>query len=436
MKYNDKKSLRTHKNNDITTGTSLVNPEHVSQSGLCSICTMEGNCEVGKRAKTGETLFPEPFGTAQFGGEKKTPCLDDLQIIPELYGPSIDFEEVKVSSKIGSFQVSLPVTIASMGSTKVAHQYGEALAKGAARAGIPIGVGENVLATYGEKVLKKRLQPFLDHYNGKGALVVQLNENEKNKGLGEKACSLGAQALEIKLGQGAKQELGGEIEFESEEDAKKYREWGYKVKKTDKGTYQRHAKPPKLTDEDLEEYIMGAAEFDLPVWVKTGIGRGIKKLIDKINELNEEHGQIVEVLTIDGHEGGTGMSPWLIMNEMSVPSASLFTKLDYEPNFDILLAGGYNSGADIVKGILIGAQGASMGRSFLIAAGTIKDGERMGADGIVNYINALKEEVQMFTTTLDLEDLNEIRGKKENLLALSEEAGKMFGVSSDIKKVL
>ncbi|MFW5902873.1 MAG: glutamate synthase-related protein [archaeon] len=436
MKYNNKKNLRTHKNNDIVTGTSLVNPEHVSQSGLCSICTMEGNCEVGKRAKTGETLFPKPFGTAQFGGEKKTPCLDDLQIIPELYGPSIDFEEVKVSSKIGSFKVSVPIAIASMGSTKVAHQHGEALSEGAARAGIPLGVGENVLATYGERVLRKRIQPYLDHYNGKGALVVQLNENEKKKGLGEKACSLGAHALEIKLGQGAKQELGGEIEFESDKDAKKYREWGYKVKKTDKGTYQRHAKPPKLSDEDLENFILEAAEFDLPVWVKTGIGRGITKLIKRIHEINEENGQLVEALTVDGHEGGTGMSPWLIMNEMSVPSAALFTKLDFEPNFDILLAGGYNSGADIMKGILIGAKGASMGRSFLIAAGTIKDGEKMGADGVVNYVEALKEELQMFTTTLDKEDLNEVRGKKENILALSEESGKMFGVTSDIKKIL
>ena len=436
MDYNRKRTIRGHKNSDIVTDTSLVNPEHVSQSGLCSICTMEGNCEVGKRAKTGETLFPEPFGTAQFGGEKKTPCLDDLQIMPELYGPSIDFEEVSVSTEIGSFEVSAPVAIASMGSTKVAHQYGEELAEGAARAGIPVGIGENVLATYGEEVLRKRMEPYIDNYDGKGALVVQVNENERKKGLAEMAHSIGAHALEIKLGQGAKQELGGEIQFESEEEAEKYREWGYKVKETEDGKYQRHAKPPRLTDEALEEYILKSAEHDLPIWVKTGIGRGINKLMKKIHEMNEEYGQLIEALTVDGHEGGTGMSPWVIMNEMSVPSGALFKKLDFEPNFDIMLAGGYNSGPDITKALLLGAKGASMGRSFLIAAGTIEDGERLGADGVVNYVEALKKELQMITTTLDKEDLNEIIGKKENLLSLSEEAENMFGVTSDVEKIL
>ncbi len=436
MDYNKKKNIRTHKNNDIVTDTSLVNPEHVSQSGMCSICTMEGNCEIGKRAKTGETLFPEPFGTAQFGAEKKTPCLDDLQIIPELYGPSIDFEEVSVSTEIGSFEVAAPVAVASMGSTKVAHQYGKQLAEGAARAGIPIGIGENVLATYGEEVLKERMQSYIDNYEGKGALVIQVNENERKKGLPEIAHSMGAHALEIKLGQGAKQELGGEIQFESEKKAKKYREWGYKVKKTEDGKYQRHAKPPKLSDEVLEDYILKAAEHELPIWVKTGIGRGINKLIKTIHDLNEEYGELVETLTIDGHEGGTGMSPWIIMNEMSIPSAATFKKLEFEPNFDIMLAGGYNSGADIVKGILMGSKGISMGRSFLIAAGTFKDGERLGAEGVENYVEGLKKELQMITTTLDKEDINKVKGRKENLLALSEEAEKMFGVSSDPEKIL
>ncbi len=431
MDYNDKEPIRKHKNNDIVTQTSLVNPEHVSPSGLCSICTKEGNCEVGKRAKTGETLFPQPFGTAQFGGEKKLPSIEDLQILPELYGPNMDFEKVKTSIKIGSFKVSSPIAIASMGSTKVAHKHGEALAEGAARAGIPMGIGENVWATYGKEVLKERMEPYLEHYDGEGALVVQLNENERKQGLADEVCGLGAQALEIKLGQGAKQGLGGEIKFESQKDADKYREWGYKVKKNADGTYQRHAQPGSLSNEEFEDIVLEMAEYDKPIWIKTGMGKGITKLMKKMNQINREHGDIIEALTIDGYGGGTGMSPWLVMNEMNIHSGAVFNALDFEPSFDILTAGGFNSGPDIAKGMMLGARGAAMGRSFLIAANTLKDGESMGADGVVNYVEALEKELQMIAATVKKQKVKEIQGMKNNLASLNKEAEETFGVKMD-----
>ncbi len=433
MKYNQKDSLRTHKNCDIVTGTSLVNPEHVSPSGICSICTMEGNCEVGKKAKTGETLFPKPFGTAQFGAEKKLPSIEDLQILPRLYGPSMDFEEIKTSTNIGSFRVSLPIAVASMGSTQVAHNCGEALAEGAARAGIPMGVGENVWVTYGEKELKKRIKPYMDNYEGKGALIVQLNENERKKGLVEKACGLGAHALEIKLGQGAKQELGGEIKFEGEKNAKKYREWGYKVIENLDGSYQRHARPAPLSSEGLEDEVLQISECDKPIWVKTGMGRGIIRLMKKINDINKEYGDLIEVLTVDGYGGGTGMSPWLIMNEMNISSGALFNALDFKTSFDVVLAGGFNSGPDIAKGMMLGAKGIAMGRSLLIAANTLQEGKRMGAEGVINYVEALKKELQMISSTVKRERLEEITGMKEYLIALSKEAEETFGIPVNTK---
>lgn len=436
MKWNRKSPIRTHKNNDIVTNTTLVNPEHVSPSGLCSICVKEGNCEVGKRAKTGRTLFPEPFGTAQFGAEKELPSIEDLQIIPELYGPNMDFEEVDVSTSIGGFEVSAPIAVASMGSTKVAHTHGKELAEGAARAGIPYGIGENVWVTYGEKELEKRAKPYLDNYDGEGALVFQLNENERKQGLAEKAHVMGAHALEIKLGQGAKQGLGGEIQFESEEKAQKYREWGFKVKENPDGTYQRHAQPGSLSNDGLEETILETAEHDLPIWIKIGMGKGIHRLMRKINDINREHGEVVEVLTVDGYGGGTGMSPWLIMNEMNIPSPALFKSLEFEPSFDIMTAGGFNSGFDVAKGMMLGSKAVAMGRGFLIAVNTLKNGESMGSDGVVNYVKALKKEMRMISATLKEDKVKNIMGRRENLLALDKETESMFGVTKNASNVL
>jgi len=421
------KALRRHQNADIATKTKLTFEEHASQGGICSICTMDGNCEIGQKARSGRTVFPEPFGVAQFGGEKRLPNIEDIQILPELYGDSIVFEKVSTEMKIGSFKFSVPVSVAAMGSTKVAHLRGAALAEGAAKAGIGVVIGENVLATYGDAGLKERVQPFLDNYKKFGAVIVQGNGEDIKQGVFEKGAALGAHAIEVKIGQGAKQGLGGEIKFEGDALAEKYRKLGYIVIKNKDGTYQRHVQPGSLSDEQLKKNIMKYSKLDLPIWVKTGMGTGILKLVSTLQELKKDNGIRIECLTIDGFGGGTGMSPWLIMNEMSVPSATIFSMIEEKPDFDVLLAGGYNNGLDIGKAMMLGANGASMGRPFLIAANVAK------AEGVVNYIEAIKEELQMLCATQKTASVEKLVGRKQNLYPLDAQAAHMFGLERSFK---
>jgi methylamine---glutamate N-methyltransferase subunit C len=329
--------------------------------------------------------------------------------------------------KIGSFRFSVPVAVAAMGSTKVAHLRGAILAEGAANAGIGIVIGENVLATYGDAGLKERIQPFIDNYKKYGAMIVQGNGEDIKQGVFEKGAALGAHAIEVKIGQGAKQGLGGEIKFEGDEMAEKYRKLGYIVIKNKDETYQRHVQPGALSDEQLKKNIMKHSELDLPIWVKTGMGTGILKLVSTLQELKKEQGIRIECLTIDGFGGGTGMSPWLIMNEMSVPSATIFSMMEEKPEFDVLLAGGYNNGMDIGKAMMLGANGASMGRPFLIAANVAK------AEGVVNYVEAIKEELQMLCATQKVTSLEKIVGKKQNLYPLDAQAAHMFGLERSFK---
>jgi len=422
--------LRRHTNADIATGTKLAFPEHATQSGICSTCTMCGQCEIGKKARTGQSLFPEPYGM-QFGGEKRMPNLEDLQIIPELFGEEVKFAAVKTEKTIGSIKLKAPFVIAAMGSTKVAHEKGKILAEGAAKAGIGLVIGENMLATHGKGGMQQRIQPFLDNYDGNyGAVVQQGNPVDIENGVFETGKEIGVHAIEFKLGQGAKQGLGGEIKFKSKEEAEKYTKMGYHIVQNPDGSFQRHTPPGALKEEALRDLIIKYAELDLPMWAKIGMGKGIVKLVNSLNTIKKEQGVKFECLTIDGFGGGTGMSPWLIMNEMNIPSPYLYGMLEEKPNFDILLTGGIANGFDSAKAMMLGSSGVAMGRPFLIAAKTA------GEEGIVKFVKAMQEEMQMISATMRLNSVEEMVGKRENLISLSAGAEEAFGISRSPKKVL
>jgi len=425
----DLEGVRFHKNACVITGTKLYSPEHAAMSGLCANCIMCGLCEVGKKAKTGRTLFPGPFGSTQFGAEKRIPNMEDLQILPELYGTGLFFTKTTAEATLGGFKCSVPLVIAGMGSTKVASDLNDELTIGAAKAGITRVIGENYFITFGEEKLKHTIDIYKQNQNqGMGAIVIQVNANEHKLGLAGLAAKMGADAIEFKLGQGAKQGLGGEIQFKGEDLARKFKEAGYEVIKKADGSYERHAFPGSLSENSLRETLIEYAKHNLPIWVKTGMGTGVVKLIESLEKIKQEDNVPIKCLTVDGFGGGTGMSPWLVMNEMNIPSGALFTVLKKKPSFDVLLAGGYSTGFDIAKAMMLGADGVAMGRPFLIAAKQEK--------GIENFCRAINEELRMVAVTQKVDSASKIVGKRKALFALSKEAKNMFGITTEPKDVL
>jgi ferredoxin-thioredoxin reductase catalytic subunit len=419
----DKLHDRRHYNRDIVTQRRIAFPEHPSQNGICSVCIKCGICEVGRRAREGRALFPEPFEVAQFGAEKRLPGMQDIQILPNLFGEGVIFRTVKTEGKLGSFNVSIPLVIAAIGSTRVGHVNRDAMMEGAARAGIAIGIGENVVSTYGEDYLKAAIKTFLDNYEGKGAIIVQANVEDKKLKVPEKAVQFGAHGIELKLGQGAKQGLGGEVKLKTKEEAERYKGMGYTIIERADGTFERHSFPGSLTRDGLSDEIVKYSALNVPIWIKVSAGAGIVELLQFLSQLKKEEKIKLEAVTVDGFGGGTGMSPWTIMNETNVPSASILHKVG-KLNFDLILAGGFCDGADIAKGMMLGADGIAMGRSILIAANTAQ------AQGVVNYVASVKEELQMLCAMLRKKDLYEIKGLMENLYPLSAEAAAMFGLKS------
>jgi hypothetical protein len=425
------KGLRRHYNADVTTNTKLSFPEHSSSSGMCSICIKCGQCEIAQKAKTGRTPFPSPFGKAQFGAEKRLPDINDIQILAEMWGESTFFVDVKTDVNIGGFQSSVPVVIAALGSTKVASSGADILSEGAALAGIPRVVGENVFATFGKEGLKKMIQPYLDNYQNKGAILVQANIIDQKLGVPEMAVEMGAHGIELKLGQGAKQGLGGEIRFKEKDAVERYKKYGYLVLEHGDGSYERHVYPGDITKEGLRNLLIKYSDLNVPLWVKVGVGRGVIELIEELQRIKNEENIPLKCVTVDGHSGGTGMSPWLIMNETCLSSLSILPMVrEMKLDFDVLVAGGLTSGVDIAKAIMLGADGAAMGRAMIIAAAA------NGSKGIVNFVKAIREELQMIATIQRVKEVSKLKNRLNNLIALTEEAGRMFGIESDSKKVL
>jgi glutamate synthase domain-containing protein 2 len=372
------------------------------------------------KSRTGKTPFPEVFGASQFGAEKRLVDLHDLQILPEIIGNGVFFKDVDTSARIGGFNVSIPICIAAIGSTKIGYENRKELSAGAALAGIPAVIGENVYPTYGDEGLKNSIKPFLDNYQNKGAIIVQTNLEDQKAGVPEKAIAMGAHGIEIKLGQGAKMGLGGEIKFQGKELAEKYRKMGYGIIDDGNDVYERHSTPSSIVFEDLKKTLIKYSELKVPIWIKVAAGHGIIELIEFLSETKKKENLKLEAVTIDGYGGGTGMSPWMIMNEMGIPSASVLSKLK-KVNFSIIVAGGYCDGSDVAKALMLSADAVSMGRPFLIAANVAQE------KGVANLASAIQEELRMISACLRKDKLIYINGMRDNLQPLSMDAAKMFG---------
>ncbi|MBW2617237.1 MAG: FMN-binding glutamate synthase family protein, partial [Deltaproteobacteria bacterium] len=121
----------------------------------------------------------------------------------------------------------------------------------------------------------------------------------------------------------------------------------------------------------------------------------------------------IDLLTIDGAPGGTGMSPWRMMNEWGIPSIYLHS-MAYElcdrlakrglwvP--DIAFAGGFSAEDHVFKALALGApycKAVCMGRALMIPGMVGKNmekwlrGEQGGLPSTVSKYGSTKEEIFM-----------------------------------------
>ena len=389
----------------------------VPASGMCVTCVdgCVGMCEIGKSAYRGhEVIYPQPFGVITTAGEKVYPVdYSHFNIIGGVIGaegieadsdkaifPNVDLE-VKFGHDNG-VKFRYPWIIPGIGSTNVAKNNWEGLAIGSALAGTGLTIGENVVGMDVESKiengrvidtvdLKRRVNLYKDHMrDGYGAIIVQANVEDTRLGTQEYAINeLGVECVELKWGQGAKN-IGGEVKIRDLKKAQLLYERGYVVlpnptdphiiEAFEKGAFkefERHSRVGMVTEEAFaqraEELRKAGAKY---VFLKTGAYRPqalalALKFASKYN---------IDLLTVDGAGGGTGMSPWRMMNEWGMPPVELHSLLyQYARKLHdkgehlpaIAVAGGFTFEDQIFKGLAMGApfvKLVGMARSPIAAA--------------------------------------------------------------------
>lgn len=386
-------------------------------SGMCVTCVdgCIGMCEIGKSAYRGsEAIYPQPFGIITAASEKQYPVdLSHFTIMGTAVGAvgieadsnKAIFPNVNLEVKIGAekdIKLRLPFIIPGLGSTSVAKNNWEGLAVGSALAGFPLTIGENVVGMDpgskfedGKVVKAPDLEWRVKLYkkwqqDGYGAIILQANVEDTSLGVHEFGIEkLNVDAVELKWGQGAK-DIGGEVKLKTLEKAQLLKSRGYVVlpDPTDPGVieafkkgsfkeFERHSRIGMVTEEGFLNRVKELRDFGAKhVFLKTGAYRPA----DLARAVKFSSKAKIDLLTVDAAGGGTGMSPWRMMNEWGIPQVEIFSllyeylkKLEEKGEFipDIAIAGGFTLEDQIFKGLSLGApyfKLVGMARSPLAAA--------------------------------------------------------------------
>jgi glutamate synthase domain-containing protein 2 len=413
-------NLASPKGNDITQ-TANRSRDVVPSSGLCSRCIdgCRGNCEFFKIAFRGrEVLYPSPYGTITAGGDKDYP-VDFSHFNIQGYALGADglpdgvegtpdntlFPMVNTELQIGNTHkesLLMPIVSGALGSTEIARANWEHFAAGAAISGVVLTCGENVcgidpalqLDRNGKIVeapdLRRRVELYRRWYEGHGDIHVQMNVEDTRFGVAEYAVEkLGVETIELKWGQGAKC-IGGEIKVDTLERALELQRRGYLVTPDPSNEavqqafcdgaikqFERHSRLGFIDEGDFAGEVerlrnLGARRVTL----KTG-AYPMRELAMALKWSSDAG---IDLVTIDGAPGGTGMSPWRMMVEWGVPTVylesmtyNLCKMLDARGAHvpDIAIGGGLSTEDHIFKVLALGApyvKAVCLGRAIMLPA--------------------------------------------------------------------
>ncbi len=391
----------------------------VPMSGLCTDCLdgCKGGCEIWLASFRGrETLYPGPFGEITAGADKNYPIdYSHLNINGYAVGakglprgmkadpdhaifPNADTETSYGWQK--KVKMRTPIFTGALGSTEIARANWEHFAIGAAISGVTLVCGENVCGIDPKleldrkgKVKKspemdRRIETYKRFHEGYGEILVQMNVEDTRFGVAEYVLEKhGLDTIELKWGQGAKC-IGGEIRVKDIKRAQELKRRGYVVtpdptlpdvirayKEREIVEFERHSRLGFVTKSAFMKEVRRLRKLGFKrITLKTGA----YPMAELAMAMRWGAEAKLDLLTIDGAPGGTGMSPWNMMNEWGVPTFYL-QALAYEfaeklrrrkirvP--DLAMAGGFSDEAGIYKALAMGAphfKAVCMGRGLMI----------------------------------------------------------------------
>ncbi|HBE03217.1 MAG: glutamate synthase [Spirochaetes bacterium GWF1_41_5] len=437
----------------------------VPMSGLCTRCIdgCTGGCEIFKAAYRGrELLYPGPFSKITAGADKNYP-VDYSHLNIQGYGIGAEglpqgvisspdtarFPAVDTETEYGwdkKVRLKVPMFTGALGSTFIARNNWEHFATGAAISGVTIVCGENVCGIdpqleldKNNKVIKspemdRRIETYKKYHQGYGEILVQMNVEDTNLGVAEYIINKHKlDTIELKWGQGAKC-IGGEIKVKEIAYARELKKRGYIVtpdpdhheieaayKDGAIKEFERHSRLGFISKEGFMAEVDRLRRLGYKrITLKTG-AYAQRELAMALRFASEAR---IDLLTIDGAPGGTGMSPWPMMSEWGVPTFYLQSMAIRMADTlaqkglrvpDLAIAGGFSSEDGIFKGLAMGApyfKAVCMGRALMIPG--------MVGKNIGNWIKSgnLPKTVSEFGSKIEeifvcYEDIVDKYGKKE-----------------------
>lgn len=354
---------------------------------------------------------------------------DDIVFIPaQLAKRPVDCFKEKISSKTIAgkkskkpIELETPIIIGAMSFGALSKEAKIALSKASALAGTLENTGEGGMLPEERKFSKK--------------LIIQYSTGRF--GISEEVLKK-ADAIEIKIGQGAKPGQGGLLPKEKVTDEIARVRQIEKGKDVHSPAYHLDIKSP----EDLRKKVEWLKNLTggVPVIIKLAAGDVEKdvKIAVKANP---------DIIAIDGTEGGTGAAPEVMLNEVGLPAISALVRarvaLDkIEAKQELWIGGGLNKGGDFAKALALGADALFCATPLLVAIGCTRCGLchlgrcpqgittqdiklrkqfniEEASQNVANYIRNCTEEIKMIAGACGENNIHNLN--KEHLRAINIE---------------
>lgn len=375
-----------------------------------------------------------------FGTERRLPNFDDILILPAQASISpVDKyrESCNTSVTLGTrysenpLVLETPVLIAGMSFGALSKECKLGLAKGSSLVGSCANTGEGGMLPEEREYADKLIVQYSSGRFGVSSNYLNVSD-----------------AIEVKIGQGAKPGMGGHLMAEkvSPEVAE--------IRGIPLGTDA--LSPARFLDATREgdlakhiELLREVTDWQVPILVKLGPGR-----VNEDVKIVAEAG--ADIISVDGMEGGTGAAPEVVIEHTGVPTlASLIQavrgleEIGMKDEIDLIITGGIRSGADVAKSIALGADAVYIGTGAMIAMGcracrmcytgkcpvgvATQDPllrERLdvelGAMRVANYIKSMTEETKMLAQLAGHDDIRKF--SPDDLRALDTNTAQIAGI--------
>lgn len=334
-------------------------------------------------------------------------------------------------------KLETPIMFAAMSYGSISKNAHESLARAATELGTYYNTGEGGL--------------HRDFYRYGEHTIVQVASGRF--GVTEAYLTAG-EAIEIKIGQGAKPGIGGHL------PGRKISADVAATRMIPEGSDAISPAPHHdiYSIEDLRQLVFSlkeATDYRKPIIVKIAAVHNVAAIASGIARSG------ADIIAIDGFRGGTGAAPTRIRDNAGIPVELALAAVDerlrqegIRSEVSVVVSGSIRSSADVVKAIALGADAVYIGTAALMAMGchlcrschtgkcnwgiATQDPELMkrldpdeGARRLVNLVTAWTNEIKEMMGGMGINSIEALRGNRLMLrgVGLTEKELEILGVS-------